>query len=178
MLKQIERYTHISGVSIYACDEKGQSYSEPAAIDVSITLPSIEFESTDVQLMGSLSVPDTTRLGNLQISATLEADNPKTRTLVGAGLKKWRISWTENILEPTGLQSVRGFTVFATGYVGAIPEGAKEIGGQATADYTMNCISIYKKDSTGYVSYDIDRTKGKLIVDGIDYRKEINDFLG
>lgn len=178
MLKQIPRYTHVSGVSIYDCDEKGQSSEFPAAIDVSVNLPSIEFESSDISLMGGMSIPDTTRVSNLQITATLEADNPRTRTLVGPGLKTWCIRWTETILEDTGLQSVIGFTVYARGFVTAIPEGSKELGSQATADYAMNCIAINKKDSTNHVHYEIDRGQGVLIIDGVDYRKSINDLLG
>jgi hypothetical protein len=42
----------------------------------------------------------------------------------------------------------------------------------------MNCVSISKKDSTGYQAYDVDRATGKLIVDGVDYRADVNKFLG
>lgn len=177
MLTQIEKYSHVSGASIYACNDVGASLSTPSAIDVSITLPALEFESADVNFMGTLSVPDTTRLGNLQITASLEADNPKTRPLIGAGLKKWRISWTENIITPAGLQTVKGFTVHASGYVTSVPEGSKEVGSQALADFAMNCVAISKKDSDGHVYYDIDRAVGKLIVDGVDYRAQVNELL-
>lgn len=178
MLKQIERYTQVTGTSIYECDDKWQSNSEPSAVDVQVTLPALEFESADVQFMGTLSVPDTTRLGNIQVTAALECDNPKTRRLVGPGLKRWRISWVQNIVWPNQTQTAVGFTVFAAGYVAAVPEGAKELGSASTADYTMNCVSISKKDSTGYQAYDVDRATGKLIVDGVDYRADVNKFLG
>ena len=166
-LNQINRFTHINGAAIYALDDNGQAESEPSAIDVAITLPALEFETADVNMMGTLSIVDQTRLGNIQVTASLEADNPQTQKLIGPGLKKWKILWTENVLQPNG-----------GGYVTSIPEGAKELGSQAVADYAMNCVSISKTDSNNTVHYDIDRSQSKLRVNGIDYRARINELLG
>lgn len=177
-LNQINRYTHINGAAIYSLDENGKSESDPSAIDVAITLPALEFETADVNMMGTLSIVDQTRLGNIQVTASLEADNPQTLKLVGPGLKKWKILWTENILQPNGLSDVVGFQVTCGGYVTAIPEGSKELGSQAVGDYAMNCVSIVKSDSNNNVYYDIDRSQSKLRVNGIDYRERINELLG
>lgn len=177
-LNQINRFTHVNGAAIYALDDNGQAESEPSAIDVAITLPALEFETSDVNMMGTLSIVDQTRLGNIQVTASLEADNPQTQKLIGPGLKKWKILWTENVLQPNGLSDVVGFQVNCGGYVTSIPEGSKELGSQAVADYAMNCVSITKTDSNNVVHYDIDRSQSKLRVNGIDYRARINELLG
>lgn len=176
-LKQINKFTHISGASIYALDDAGHAESEPSAIDTSITLPAIEFETADVNLMGTITLVDHTRVGDISVTASLEADNPQTLKLVGAGLKRWKILWTETKLTPQGLTETVGFKVECAGYVASVPEGAKELGSQAVGDYTMHCMSIAKSDSTGTVYYSIDRAAGKLEVNGADFRKDVNNWL-
>lgn len=177
MLKQIDRFTHISGASIYALDESKHAESEPSAVDTAITLPAIEFETADVSFMGTLTLVDHTRVGDLTISASLEADNEKTLKLVSPGLKGWKILWTESRLTPQGLTETIGFRVDAFGYVASVPEGAKELGSQALGDYIMHCMSITKSDSNGKVYYSVDRAAGKIEVGGVDYRKDVNNWL-
>lgn len=175
-LQAITKYTHVEGVSIYAVTN-GQSASAPSAVDVSVNLPELVFESVDIPMMGTATIYDQTRLGNLELSVTLEADNPQAQALVHKGLCEWKLCWVESKVEPSGLTSVVGFNVYVKGYVSSIPEGSKEVGAQATADYKMSLIADRKTDSTGRVYYDVDRSQGKLIVNGVDYRADVNALL-
>lgn len=176
MLQAITKYTHVEGVSIYAVTE-GQSADAPSAIDVSVNLPELAFESVDIPMMGTATVYDQTRLGNMELSVTLEADNTEALKLIRKGLCEWKLCWVESAVAPSGLTSVVGFNVYVKGYVSAIPEGGKEVGSQATADYKMSLIATRKTDSTGRVYYDVDRAQGKLVVNGVDYRADVNALL-
>lgn len=175
-LQAIPKYTHVEGVSIYRCNG-GQAEAEPAAVDVAINVPEIQFETADIPMMGQMSIVDQTRIGNLELSVTLEADNPNAERLFGAGLVQWKLCYVQSIVLPNGLMAVVGVNIYATGYVTSIPEGTKEVGSQATADYKMNCTALRKVDSNGRVYYDIDRTQGKLIKDGVDLRANVNSLL-
>ena len=60
-MKQIERFTHIEGVAVYNVTN-GVQDETPSAVDVSLSIPEITFEATEVPMMGSVSVVDQTRV--------------------------------------------------------------------------------------------------------------------
>lgn len=62
MLTSINRYTAIKGCDIYRLDKNGKPGTSPAAIDRDITIGEQTHPSTDVPLMGTISVPDQSRL--------------------------------------------------------------------------------------------------------------------
>lgn len=175
-MQQIQNFTHVASTTIFNVTN-GVSDAAPSAIDIGVNLPEITFETADIPYMGTLSVVDQTRVGNLEITADLQVANPDAQRLIGPGLKEWKVVWVESIVLPNSLLSVRGFYVYAKGYVSAIPDGEKTPGSQATGSYKMNCVSYKKIDDSGFVYYDIDRSQSRLIVNGIDYRADVNRLL-
>ena len=175
-MNQINRFTHVEGVAVYNVVD-GVKEKDPSAIDVSLNIPEIAFESTDVPMMGNVSVVDQTRVQPLELEITIEADNPQALKLFGKGVKTWSCSWVESILQPSGLVDVIGIYLDVSGYCTSFPEGSKELGAQATASAKMSLLSMKKYDSTNKVYYDIDRTKGLLKINGEDFREAINKLL-
>lgn len=175
-MKQIPRYSHVEGVCIYAVKD-GQKESNPSAIDVSLNVPELAFETSDIPYMGTMTITDQTRLSNIEISVACEAENPNAVKLFGAGLKEWACVWVESVIAPDGSMDVVGYTVNCKGFVSSVPDGSKEVGSQATCEYKMNCIAIKKTDSNNNVYYDIDRSQGLLVVNGTNLREKVNSLL-
>lgn len=173
-LKRIPIYGQIKACSIYAM-KNGVANGDPAAIDATITLPNITFETSTVQMMGSVTMPDQSRLGDLSLSITV----PQSRhsiVLSGKGLKEYRANWVQEVTEPSGAVRVVGGVCYMSGYVTQIPESAKNPGGEGTSDYTVSLVK-YRVLMDGDELFNIDRTSGKLIINGEDYRSEVDALL-
>lgn len=174
-LKRINIYGQIKSCSIYPMVD-GVASDAPAAIDATITLPSITFETSTVQMMGSLSVPDQSRLGDLSMSITV----PQSRdsiALSGKGLKSYVARWVQEVHEPNGAVKVVGFACYVSGYVTQVPESAKNPGAEGTADYTVSLVKYRVVEDGKLEHFNIDRSSGKLVINGEDYRSEVDDLL-
>lgn len=177
MLTSINRYTAIKGCDIYRLDKNGKPGTSPAAIDRDITIGEQTHPSTDVPLMGTISVPDQSRLDNFTITANINCDSPEAAELSGDGVVGWQIQWVDEYIDASGFPQIVGWTIVAKGYITGLPEANKNQGSDNSGDLTMNCLSIRKVNSLGFVAYDIDRSANRLIRNGIDYRSEINKLL-
>lgn len=174
-LKRSDLYGQIKSCSIYS-GTAGQFDDTPAAIDATITLPSIPFESTTVQMMGSLTVPDQSRIGDMSLAITV----PQSRlsiNLSGKGLKEYKICWVQEVTAPSGAVRVVGFVCYVSGYVTQIPESAKNPGAEGTSDYNVSIVKYRVLEDGKYEHFNIDRSSGKLVINGIDYRSEVDDLL-
>ena len=161
----------IKGCALWKLDAEGNRGDNPNVDNVSITLPSIELESTTVNLMGSLDVPDLSRIGNLQLSATIPLDVPEALALIELGKPvKWQITWCTQLYDSvSGTTTPKAFEVYVTGFVTSIPNSEVNAGAEHTGDVTMNLIAITTKNATdNKVEYEIDRGKGIFRVNGDD----------
>ena len=164
----------IKGCALWKLDADDKRGDNPNVDNVSITLPSIELESTTINLMGSVDVPDLSRIGNLQLSATIPLDVPEALALIELGKPvKWQITWCSQLYDSvSGTTTPKAFVVDVTGFVTSIPNSEVNAGAEHTGDVTMNLIAITKKNVTdNKVEYEIDRGKGIFRVNG-------NDMIG
>ena len=175
MLKRINIYGQIKACSIYPVVD-GVVSDTPAAIDATITLPVISFETSTVQMMGSLTVPDQSRLGDLSLSITVPPGK-ESMSLAGKGLKSYAIRWVQELTEPSGAVRVVGFVGYVSGYVTQIPESAKNPGSDGTSDYNVSLVKYRVLEGGNYEHFNIDRAAGKLVINGEDYRSEVDDLL-
>lgn len=177
MLKTIPKYTSIKGCTIYRLNAAGMPLPTPAAIDVDITISEQTHPSTDVSMMGTVGVPDQSRLDNFTVTANVNCDSPEAAALSGAGIVGWFIRWVDEVIDEAGMPQVIGWDVTAKGYITGAPEATKNVGSENMGDISMNVVAITKKNSLGYVAYDIDRRVNKLVRNNIDYRSDINKLL-
>lgn len=177
MLKTIDRYTSIKGSTIYKLDAQGHPGATPAAVDVDITIGEQTHPTTDVPMMGTVSIPDQSRLDNFTITANINTDSPEAAELSGDGLVGWEIHWVDEVVGADGLPKIIGWVITAHGYVTGTPEAVKNQGSENTGDISMNVMSIIKKNSEGYTAYDIDRLANRLIKNGVNYRAKLNELL-
>lgn len=174
------KFVGIKGCAVWQCDEKGTAISENPQIDnTTINAPSIEFDTTDVNLMGTLAVPDFTKLSNFTLSVNIPVDNPEAMKLCVLGLNQWIISYAvSNLDASTGLETITGYRIYAKGYITSIPSAEISVGGDGTAELSMNLIS-YKKWALGEntAKYDIDRMTGKVEINGKNYTNSLNSLF-
>src|SRR5574344_1567769 len=84
----------VKGCAIWKLDDNGTPGQYPNADNISITLPSIELETSSLQVMGTLDVPDLSRVGNLQLTCNVPLYNPSAIELLEMGkVVKWLITW-------------------------------------------------------------------------------------
>ena len=153
----------VKGCALWKLDENGATGQNPNVDNVSIQLPSIELETTSINLMGTLDIPDISRIGNLQLSATIPLDVPEAMELCELGKSvRWLITWASMTYNAvTSETTPKAFTVEVSGFVTGIPNAEVNAGAENTGDVTMNLISIKKTNATdGIVEYEIDRGKG------------------
>ena len=84
----------VRGAAVWKLDDNGTPGQYPNVDNVAITLPSIELETSSLQLMGTLDVPDLSRVGNLQLTVNVPLDIPSAMELLEMGkVVKWLITW-------------------------------------------------------------------------------------
>lgn len=161
----------VRGCAVWKLDAEGHPGENPNVDNVAVTLPSIELESTTINLMGSLDVPDVSRIGNLQLSVNIPLDVPKALELIELGKSvQWHITWCSQFYDSTtGATTPKAFRVEASGFVTSIPNAEINAGAENTGDVTMNLIAIKKINATdNKVEYEIDRGKGIFMVGDTD----------
>lgn len=161
----------VKGCAVWKLDESGAPGASPNVDNVSVTLPSIELESTTINLMGSLDVPDISRIGNLQLSVNIPLDVSSAMDLLELGKSvSWLITWVSMEYDSvTGVTAPKAYNVIATGFVTSIPNAEVNAGSENTGDITMNLVSYVKTCVTdNKVQFAIDRGKGIFSVNGVD----------
>lgn len=173
---QVHKSLPIKGCSLWLLENDKPVTSTPQADNISITIPSIEFETTDIGIMGTVSIPDFSRVGNLQLTATIAIDNPDSRVLKRVGHQSWMIRYcTSSMNVNTGLEELSSYTIKASGYITSIPNAEVNQGAENTGDIVMNLMSFQKLHDTD-VEINIDRMAGKLEISGINYASEISSL--
>lgn len=174
-MKQLHKMTTIKGCAVYYMDPQTEVATNiPCADGVTCTLPEISFPTTDIQVMGTLSVPDFTRLDNITASVNVCVDNPDTLPLLQVGMQMWKITWVSGIMNAnTGMEEYIPYAAIVKGYVSNIPEHSVEEGGDGMAELTMNVVA-YQKLRDGVPTISIDRLHNKLSVNGVDYTAPLN----
>lgn len=169
----------VRGASVWKLDDNGTPGQSPNVDNVEITLPSIELETSSLQLMGTLDVPDLSRVGNLQLTVNVPLDVPSAMELLEMGkVVKWLITWcSQEYNSVTGETTPKSFTVEASGFITSIPNAAVNAGAENTGDITMNLISYKKTNKTDrVVQFEIDRGKGIFNVLGRDLIRQFTSL--
>lgn len=169
----------VKGAAVYKLNESGTPIlgNYPNIDNVPITLPAIEPETTSLNLMGTLDVPDISRIGNMQMSITVPCDNDDAMSLAEMGtLQSWLIAWVSQEYDvATSQLKVVPYKVYVKGFVASLPNAEVNAGAENTGDITMNLVSI-KKLRDNVVKYNIDRTQGLVEIDGKNLTSQFNSL--
>lgn len=173
-MNRIPIYGQIKGCTIYPAPD-GKPAANPAAIDCTITPPVVTFETGTVQMMGSLTVPDQSRIADMSLSITVPV-SPYSAKLSGKGLMGYEARWAQEVTDPSGAIRVVQGVCYISGYVTQIPASAVNPGAEGTADYNVSVVK-YRLVVDGKELHNIDRGNGVLIIDGVDYRSDVDKLL-
>ena len=173
-MNRIPIYGQIKACTIYDAPE-GKPAANPAAIDCTITPPVISFETGTVQMMGSLTVPDQSRIADMSLGIMVPV-SPHSVKLSGKGLKSYVGRWAQEVTDPSGAIRVVQGVLYISGYVTQVPASAINPGAEGTADYNVSVVK-YRLLVDGEELHNIDRANGVLIIDGVDYRSEVDELL-
>lgn len=169
----------IKGCAIFKLDEQGKAGERPNVDNVPITLPSIELETTSINLMGSVDIPDLSRIGNLPLTVTVPIDVPEALELCELGKTvSWLITWcSQEYNSRTGETVAKSYSVNATGFITSIPNAEVNSGAENTGDITMNLIA-YKKNciTDNFTAFEIDRGKGIFKINGNDMYSQFSSL--
>lgn len=175
----IKKSLGVKGAALWKVDENGQTGQNPNVDNVPITLPSIELETTSINLMGTVDIPDLSRVGNLQLSATIPLDVPEAMELCELGKTvSWLVTWcSQEYNSVTGETTPKAYSVNATGFITSIPNAEVNAGAENTGDITMNLIS-YKKNciTDKSTAFEIDRGKGIFKINGKDLYSQFSSL--
>ena len=175
----IKKGLGVKGCAVWKLDENGQVGQNPNVDNIPVNLPSIELETTTINLMGSLDVPDLSRIGNLQLTATVPLDIPEAMELCDLGKTvSWLITWcSQEYNSVTGETVAKSYSVNATGFISAIPNAEVNAGAENTGDITMNLISYKKTNITDkLIPFEIDRGKGIFKINGKDLYSQFSSL--
>ena len=176
-LREINRYLTIAGCSVYALDGAGQPSSFPISIDAEVTLPSISFQSTDAQMMGSLSVPVQTSLENLEMTISLN-DGKDAFKAFKKGVVGFMVRYATSITDrDTGEVSLGGFTAKARGLISGKDGLAVAPTNQSDSNLTLSLISYQFQTDDNSTVINIDRPSGILEINGTDFRSDLRSLL-
>lgn len=167
MATSASKFIGIKGCAVYA-NINGSFDHPPQADNVTISVPEIAFGTTDVNFMGTISIPDMTSLDNITLSINIPIDNPDARVLTAVGLQQWKITYCVSNMDKQGLETLTPCCIYAKGFVTGVPNAEVSKGGDGLADVSMNLMS-FTKIVGNETLYDIDRSSNKLKVNGINY---------
>ena len=149
--------------------------ANPVAIDCTITPPVVTFETGTVQMMGSLTVPDQSRIADMSLSITVPV-SPYSAKLSGKGLMGYEARWAQEVTDPSGAIRVVQGVCYISGYVTQVPASAVNPGAEGTADYNVSVVK-YRLVVDGEELHNIDRAAGVLVINKVDYRSEVDKLL-
>lgn len=146
------------------------------AKDVSFTLPGISMQTSDVQAMGTMSMPLVGLLDDMELAIT------KIGIDLGLGklskLEKQNIEfrWVQSVVKSDGSSTVEGCKAFVRCVPKALPGVGVELGSASENEltYGVSRLQIYC-GGTEYLL--VDRLSQILRVDGKDYMGKISKLL-
>ena len=147
-----------------------------AAKDVSVTLPAVNFLTTEVNAMGTMDVV---------LSGLIEAmEAAITKIGIDVGLGKmltptkhsFEFRWAQNVLKSDGTTAPEGCKAFITGVPKGIPGASLEIGSNIENEITIG-VTRYQLYCGGKEILLIDRLSQICRINGVDYYKSIASLL-
>lgn len=146
------------------------------AKDVSFTLPSIAFQTAEVQAMGSMTVPIVGLLENMELSINKVGIDTGLKRMNRLEKQSFEFRWVQNVTKSDGTQAVEGCKAFVRTMPGSLSEIGVEVGNASEQEniYNVTRMQIYV-GGTEYLC--VDRLSQILRVNGKDYYSKIKNLL-
>ena len=149
--------------------------NDVVAEDVSITLPDINFVTSEVNGLGKINIP-TCLTEALQSTITSVGMDQGFFNMLGLSSKIFEYRFVKSSLDTSGDTGVKGYKAFLKGLTSNIPGGGVEPGSSWSGDVTFE-VTRYQLYADGVEKILIDKIKGICKINGKDYAKEIQSLL-
>ena len=146
------------------------------ARDVSTTLPEVTPITSDVQAMGTLSLPIWQLIENLELAITKIGVDMGLRSMIKPEPMSLELRWAHTVTDANGATRNIGCKAFMRGIPNKIPGIGVTIGEAAENECTYT-LTRYQLVADGVEIMLIDRLAGILRIAGKDYMSGISNLL-
>ena len=146
------------------------------AEDVTLSLPAVTPKTQTFSAMGDIELP-------LPLYEAMEATINKIGIdkgfirLLAPKKRKFEFRWVQTIVKPDGTQKVEGCKAFMTGTPKVIFPGGDIAPGENYEGAIPIAVTRYQLYIDGEEKILVDKLKGQVKVDGVDYAKDIKNLL-
>ena len=138
------------------------------ARDVSVTLPEVAATTFDIQAMGTMTMPDWSRLENMETAITKIGVDHGLASMSKPGKRELEFRGVQSVTDANGNVKNVGVKAFITGYSNKIPGIGVAVGETSENEFTY-ATSRYLLFVDGNEMWCIDRVAGICRIDGVDY---------
>lgn len=138
------------------------------ARDVAVTLPEVAFLTTDLQAMGTLSLPIMQLIEHMETALTKIGVDMGLGALIKPDMKPLEFRWAQTVTDANGNTKTVGCKAFIKGIPNKIPGIALAIGEPIENEITL-ATTRYVLFVDGNELIHIDRLAGIIRIDGKDY---------
>ena len=172
--KMIDVLGQVKGCTVY-CAPDGIPEEYPATIDAEISLPQITHPTSTMQSMGDMDVADQTRVNPMVTTISCEPGVIQSK-LLGYGVQNYVCRWAQEIKKANGDFDLIPFVAYISGIPSEDVSSTVKPGENTTGTISINTFK-YRLLCDGKEIRYVDKTKGILKINGVDYRSKLNSML-
>lgn len=146
------------------------------ARDAAINLPEVSPMTATLPIMGEMEFPIWQLIQNMQATVSKVGIDLLAKTMIGPDLKPIEFRWVQMVKRLDGTVAEVGCKAFMNGFTANIPGYGVEVGSPSENDHPFNLMR-YRLVIDGQETVLIDRTAGKVVINGKDYTAKMNSML-
>ena len=147
-----------------------------AAKDVSVSLPAVNFLTTEVKAMGSMDVVLAGLIEAMEAAITKVGIDVGLGRMLTPTKHSFEFRWAQNVLKDGGTTATEGCKAFVTGVPKGIPGASLEIGSNIENEITIS-VSRYQLYCGGKEILCVDKLSQICRINGVDYYSKIASLL-
>lgn len=172
--KMIDVLGQVKGVTVYATKD-GVPEEFPCTIDAEVGLPQITHPTSTMQSMGDMDVADQTRVNPMVTTISCEPGIIQSK-LMGYGVQSYVLRWAQDVKKANGDFDLIPFVAYISGIPSEDTSSNVRPGESTTGTISVNTFK-YRLLCDGKEIRYVDKTKGILKINGVDFRAKINSML-
>lgn len=147
-----------------------------AAQDVAVTLPAVNFLTTEVNAMGTMDVVIAGLIEAMEAAITKIGIDTGLGKMLTPTKHSFEFRWVQNVLKTSGKTEPEGCKAFITGVPKGVPATGLEIGSSIESEISISC-TRYQLFCGGSEILCIDRLSQICRINGVDYYAKISSLL-
>lgn len=147
-----------------------------AAKDVSVSLPAVNFLTSEVKAMGTMDVILPGLIEAMEATITKIGIDTGLGRMLTPTKHSYEFRWAQNVLKADGTTAPEGCKAFITGVPKGVPSTGLEVGSNIESEIAIGC-TRYQLFCAGKEILCIDRLSQICRINGTDYYKKISSFL-